>query len=168
MTSGENDPPGLYYMVATDARLRLVYEDGVWSGTCTWTRTARNTVFDENGDPAGYEWTNTSGGQQVTQAPLREPTDVKPGDRVKVEAFGPACEYAGLGFDDLTVVRQESHSAPRQADGSMSWYAEWRPEWPAHAYAYWDAKTGLVLAYRDSARSSYHDGWMVDTDAPLS
>ena len=169
MTGGENDPPGLYYHVDEDARLRLVYNAGQWSGTCTWTRSERNTVFDDDGNAAGYRWENTSGSERITIAPLREPTDVRVGQEVHVDVFGPSCGHGDLGYGgNLTVQRQESHTAPRQADGSMTWYAEWQPEWPAHAYAYWDVDTGLVVAWRESGRNSYSDGWMVDTDAPLS
>ena len=167
MTAGEHDPPGIYYEVKVDARMKLTYRNGAWSGTCTWTQTERSTVFDENGEPTGYEWENTSGTVQVNRGPLREDADASIGDRVEVQVFSEHCTYGPLpGM--LTVEEIKTHTSPRQSDGSMSYYGYWKPEWPADAYAYWDVDTGLVLAYRDQRSYSYNDGWMVDTNAPLS
>lgn len=168
MTAGDHDPPGETYETSVDARVRLVYDDGAWSGTCRWTSsTLWYHDYDENGLDRGPRWENASGEERLGMAPLREPTDVEVGDTVVVEDLGAYCNQDQL-YGEIPVVERTSHSAPRQPDGSDSWYAYIQYEWPGDAYAYWDTKTGLVLAWRDQGHYSYNDGWMVDTDAPLS
>lgn len=164
-TTGGASSPGGGFSTSHDADWHLVYTNGGWNGTCTWSRSERVRQYDAENDTYHDEWTNTSGRERVTTTPPRGFTDVTVGDVVEVPYLAGCQEDV---FEALTVEEKTVHSAPRQSDGSPSWYGYWNPEWPADAYAYWETESGLVLAWRDQRTNGYDDGWMVDTDAPLT
>ncbi|MBW3584066.1 MAG: hypothetical protein KY455_13325 [Euryarchaeota archaeon] len=163
-TTGGASSPGGGFSTSHEADWHIVYTNGVWNGTCTWSRSERARQYDADNDTYHDEWTNTSGTETVSVAPPEGPTDVAIGDTVAVPHLVGCREGV---FDELTVEERTTHSAPRQTDGSPTWYGYWKPEWPADAYAYWETESGLVLAWRDQRTNGYDDGWMVDTDAPL-
>lgn len=162
--TGHESAPDASAGTAYDARLRLRYDGAAWAGTCDIQRSAFRTVSYDSGNRV-YAWNNSTETRPASFAPARGSTDVAVGDTVSV-GVAYLCQAATMS--GLTVQGRTTHSAPRQPDGSDVWYGYWKPEYPAEAYAYWDTKTGLTIAWRDQGSYSHRDGWIEDSDAPLS
>lgn len=166
--AGENAPAGAEYARDERALVTLSYLDGSWRGACAWTKSERFVeTYAEDPARRNFRWVNDSGEERVTFPPLTGPIDTRIGAEVRLDAI-TICHRGPLGHGNLTVRERTAHTAPRQPDGSDTWHASWTPPWPAEAYAYWDVATGLVVAWRDQGHYSFSDGWIEDTDAPLS
>lgn len=161
-TGGEGSPDGSYGMdYRNDVTLR--YEGGRWVGVCEGATSERFRLWDEDvGDQPAYRWENRTYRESVSFAPAVAPTDVSVGQEVTV----PVVERCHTTAYPLPVIRKETHSAPR-TDGVDAWYAHRQEVWPQDRHAWWDAETGLVLAWDHSQRHTANHGWLVDTDRPL-
>ncbi|GEM_PF-5654383 len=161
---GEDSPDGCCGK-EYDANVTLRYDGASWRGVCTISERSFQPVDHSTGWPP-YAWNNTTRTAPVAFEPLRAPTNVSVGDAPPFSTLS-GCDSL-TDQENWTIVERTTHTAPRQADGSDAWHAQFRPVWPEEGDAWWDVKTGLLLAWDDQLHYGGDHGWMVDTDAPLS
>ena len=123
--------------------VRFAYANGAWSMTCT----GREESF-ENAPPMGPT--------SVARGDLVRPTEAHPC------AITPPPVVVQGRFPQDTTRNGAFHRA-------TVWWGDESPETYGDEDAWWDVATGLLLKWEDQGGYFRGDeGWLVDTDAPLS